>query len=56
MLGIDDPLIWLAYVSCVLVTALSIGYGLYRRNRAADNLTREDRAWARADRKVEDEI
>ena len=36
MLGIDDPLIWLAYVGCVLVALLSVGYGLVRRNRAPD--------------------
>ena len=72
MLGIDDPLIWLAYVGCVLVAIivlvaelllvgllvalLSVGYGLVRRNRAPDKLTREDRAWARVEKKVEDEI
>jgi hypothetical protein len=56
MLGIEDPLIWLAYVCCVLVTALSVGYGLARRNSAADRLTREDRAWARVEKKVEDEL
>jgi len=55
MLGIDDPLIWLAYVLCLLATALSIGYGLARRNRAFDDITPEDRAWARAEKKVEHE-
>lgn len=56
MLGIDDPLIWLAYVGCVLVALLSVGYGVVRRNRAPDRLTREDRAWAKVEKKVEDEI
>jgi hypothetical protein len=56
MLGIDDPLIWLAYVGCVLATLLSVGYGVARRNRAPDRLTREDRAWAKAEKKVEDEV
>ena len=55
MLGIDDPLIWLAYVMCLAATVLSVGYGLVRRNRAADDVTPEDRAWASAEKKVEDE-
>ena len=56
MIGIDDPMIWLAYAGCVLVTLLSVAYGLVRRNRAPDKLTREDRAWAKAEKKVEDEL
>ncbi len=56
MLGIDDPLIWLAYALCLLATALSVGYGLLRRNSAADRITPEDRAWAKAEKKVEHEI
>lgn len=56
MLGIDDPLIWLAYLLCLLATAFSVGYGLLRRNRAPDEVSREDKAWARAEKKVEHEI
>jgi hypothetical protein len=56
MLGIDDPLIWLAYAGCLLVALLSVTYGLVRRNRAPDTLSREDQAWAKAEKKVEDEI
>ena len=55
MLGINDPLIWLAYVMCLLVAAISVGYGLVRRNRAADEITPEDRAWAKVEKKVEHE-
>jgi hypothetical protein len=56
MLGINDPLIWLAYVMCLLAAAFSVGYGLVRRNRGGDEITPEDRAWARKEKKVEDEI
>lgn len=56
MLGIDDPLIWLAYVACLAATALCVGYGLVRRNRAGDDLSQEDRAWAVDEKKVEDEL
>ena len=56
MLGINDPLIWLAYVMCLLVAAISVGYGLWRRNRGGDEITPEDRAWAKVEKKVEHEI
>ena len=56
MLGIHDPLILLAYLGCVLVALFSVVYGVARRNRAPDRLTREDRAWAQAERKAENEI
>lgn len=55
MLGIDDPMIWLAYIGCVAVTLLSVGYGIVRRNAASDELTQEDRSWANEEKKVEDE-
>jgi hypothetical protein len=56
MLGIEDPLIWMAYVACLAAAAVSVGYGIANRNRAPDNLTREDRSWAREEKKVEDEL
>ena len=55
MFGIDDPLIWLAYIGCIAVALVSVGYGLARRNAASDDLTQEDRAWANEEKKVEDE-
>ena len=39
MLGINDPLIWLAYVMCLLAAAISVGYGLVRRNSGGDEIT-----------------
>ncbi|MFZ0789832.1 MAG: symporter small accessory protein [Chromatiaceae bacterium] len=56
MLGIDDPLVLLAFLGCIAATALSVVYGLMRRNAAPDELTQEDRAWAVEEKKVEDEI
>lgn len=56
MLGIDDPLIWLAYVGCIAVALLSVAYGIVRRNRASDEITQEDRSWANEEKKVEDEL
>lgn len=56
MLGIEDPLIWLAYLACLGAAVLSVVYGLARRNRASDEVNAEDRRWAREEKKVEDEL
>jgi hypothetical protein len=56
MLGIDDPLVLLAFLSCIAATALSLIYGLVRYRAAPDELTQEDRAWALDEKKVEDEL
>jgi heme exporter protein D len=56
MLGINDPMVWLAYVGCIAMAGLCVIYGVIRRNAAADVVTQEDRAWAIEDKKVEDEI
>jgi heme exporter protein D len=56
VLGIDDPMVWLAYAGCLLMAAVCVIYGVIRRNAAADVVTQEDRAWAIEERKVEDEI
>lgn len=56
MLGIDDPLVLLAFVGCIAVTAVSLIYGLVRRNAAVDEVTQEDRSWALDEKKVEDEL
>jgi len=56
MLGIPDPLVLAAFVGCIAVAAISVIYGLVRRNAAVDDVTREDRAWALEEKKVEDEL
>jgi hypothetical protein len=56
MLGIDDPLVLLAFLGCIAATALSLIYGLVRYNAAPDELTQEDRAWALDEKKVEDDL
>jgi hypothetical protein len=56
MLGIDDPLVLSAYLGCIAVAAISVIYGLVRRNAALDEVTQEDRAWAIEEKKVEDEL
>jgi hypothetical protein len=56
MFGINDPLVLLAFLSCIAVTAFAVIYGLVRRNAALDEVTQEDRAWAVEEKKVEDEL
>lgn len=56
MLGIDDPLVLLAFLGCIAATALSLIHGLVRYNAAPDELTQEDRAWALDEKKVDDEL
>ncbi len=56
MLGIDDPFVLTAYLGIVTLAALSLIYGLVRRNAARDEVTPEDRQWALDEKKVEDEL
>jgi hypothetical protein len=56
MLGIPDNMVLAAFVGCIAVAAISVIYGLVRRNAAVDEVTREDRAWALEEKKVEDEL
>ena len=56
MLGINDPMVWLAYVGCLVMAVVCVIYGVIRRNADADVVTQEDRAWAIEEKKVEDEI
>jgi hypothetical protein len=56
MLGIDDPMIWLAYAGCIGATLIALIYGLIRRNAASDTVSAEDVEWAKAEREVEDEF
>jgi hypothetical protein len=56
MLGIADPLVLAAYLGCIAITAVGLIYGILRRNAAIDEVTREDRAWAIEEQKVEDEL
>ena len=56
MLGIADPLVLSAFLGCITVAAVSVIYGLVRRNAAIDEVTPEDRSWAIEEKKVEDEL
>jgi hypothetical protein len=56
MLGIPDPIVLAAYLGCLLAAAVSVIYGVVRRNAAVDEVTREDRAWAVEEQRVENEL
>jgi hypothetical protein len=56
MLGIDDPLVLAAFLGSIAITVASLIYGILRRNAAIHEVTREDRAWAIQEQKVEDEL
>lgn len=56
MLGIPDPMVLTAYLGCIAAAAFSVIYGVVRRNAAVDEVTREDRAWAIAEQKVEHDL
>jgi len=56
MLGIPDNMVLAAFLGCITLAVISVIYGLVRRNAAVDKVTREDRAWALEEKKVEDEL
>ena len=56
MLGIDDPLVWLAYLLCLASTALCVLYSWRNWNRGDDRLQDEDRQWARKEDRLEQDL
>ncbi len=57
MFGIDDPLIWSAYLGCILSTLLCVVYGMVNWNRGADDEpTKEDVDWASEEDKIGEEL
>lgn len=57
MLGIDDPLIWSAYLLCLLSTLLCVVYGALNWNKGDEALKQEDLDWAKEEKsEVEDAL
>lgn len=59
MLGIKDPWIIAAYLTCILSALLCIAYGAYNWNRGGDNETEEfseEAKWEQDERKVEETL
>jgi hypothetical protein len=56
MLGIDDPLIWLAYLLCGLASMGCVIYGWRNWNRGDETLREEDARWAATEDKMEENL
>ncbi len=55
MFGIDDPLIWSAYLLCLFSAALCVGYGALNWNKGDESVQPEDIEWAQEEQEeVED--
>lgn len=56
MLGIDDGVVALAYVLCLLSSALCVVYAWINWNRGDDTVQEEDQHWRAEEKKVEENI
>ncbi len=56
MLGIEDPLVWLAYLLCILSAILCVVYGGINWDRGDDTVEAADVRWAAREDKVEEDI
>jgi hypothetical protein len=56
-LGIQDIWVWLAYILCILSTALCVVYGLVNWNKGEEPVKPDDTAWAKEEKtEVEDDV
>jgi hypothetical protein len=53
MLGIDDPVVLLAYVLCLASTLLCVVYGVINWNKGQDEALPEDVKWSREEKQSE---
>lgn len=56
MLGIDDPLVVLAYTLVLASVLLCVLYSAVNWNRGDDSVSRDDVRWAEEDRRVDDKL
>jgi hypothetical protein len=56
MFGIDDPMVWMAYLLCLAATAACIVYGVRNWNRGDDELDSDDKSWAKHEHEVEEDL
>ncbi len=56
MLGIDDGVVALVFVLCLLSSALCVGYAWINWNRGDDTVQEEDKDWRAGENKVEENI
>lgn len=56
MLGIDDPLVWLAYVLSVASALLCVIYSWRNWNRGDDSVRESDVRWAKQEDKIKSDL
>jgi hypothetical protein len=56
MLGIEDKWVALAYLLCLLSSALCLGYGWLNWNRGEETVQEEDVHWAAEEDKAEEKL
>ena len=56
LLGIEDPIVALAYVLCLGSTLLCVVYGWRNWNRGDEDVKEEDVRWAAEEDKVEENL
>ncbi len=56
MLGIQDPIVALAYLLCLASTLLCVVYGWRNRNRGDEAIEPDDVKWAKEEDKAEEEV
>jgi len=56
MFGIKDPGIWSAYLICILSAIVCVVYGIVNWNKGDEGATSDDRAWAKEEDKVVDQL
>lgn len=55
MFGIEDPMIWLAYASCIVSTLICVVYGMINWNRGDEEIETDDIQWIDQEKKLEEE-
>ncbi len=53
MLGIEDPMVLLAYVLCIASTLLCLVYGIINWNKGDDSVRPEDVKWASEEKQAD---
>ncbi len=56
VLGLKDPWIILVYLLCIASSLLCIIYGAINWNKGEDEVTNEDKEWAKEENKISEEL
>lgn len=56
MFGIDDKYVWMAYLLCLLSSALCVAYGLINWNRGDEAVEESDVRWVAQEQKAKQDV